>query len=432
MTFGNPFYLWTLLGLLVPIAIHLWSKKEAKIIKIGSIKLLSPSDSKQSSRIKLNELWLLVLRMFILAIIAIIISEPQWQSKLKNSPLTYIVDPAVLKTGVLDKVLSEHNNASEVRLLAENLPVWDGTAAYHQENAIPDYWQLLREINFLNSDSIIVIAPTYVQGFKGKRPEISRAINWIQYDSIAAKKQPLQVLQHRQDLKLFSAFTSKNQTAIIKENLSTNNNSLQYNDSKDRVTIRVNGMAKTLPITTNKPIEILLNFSDSLMTEKPFLETAFQVLAKYLDSSFELQDIEKTAATNYEKFDLVIWFSAADIPKNAKRLLVFKEDEYANKLIQETASNGAFQLTSHLNIENSISGNLTEKLLEVLALDVALESQIKSVDKRQLEVREVVSNTIRKKASVSYQATIDMTKWFWILLLFLMILERFIANFRKQ
>ena len=103
MTFGNPFYLWTLLGLLVPIAIHLWSKKEAKIIKIGSIKFLTPSDSKQSSRIKLNELWLLFLRMFIISILAIILSEPQWQSKSKNIPITYIVDPILLNTETIAK-----------------------------------------------------------------------------------------------------------------------------------------------------------------------------------------------------------------------------------------------------------------------------------------------------------------------------------------
>ena len=43
MSFAHPLYLWTLLGLLVPIAIHLWSKKEAKTIKIGSVQLLSES-----------------------------------------------------------------------------------------------------------------------------------------------------------------------------------------------------------------------------------------------------------------------------------------------------------------------------------------------------------------------------------------------------
>ena len=53
MSFLNPTYLWALLGLLIPIAIHLWSKKEGKTVKIGSIELLRESDSKQTSIIKI-------------------------------------------------------------------------------------------------------------------------------------------------------------------------------------------------------------------------------------------------------------------------------------------------------------------------------------------------------------------------------------------
>ena len=383
--FGNPFYLWTLLGLLVPIAIHLWSKREAKIIKMGSIKFLTPSDSKQSSRIKLNELWLFILRMLIITIIAIIISEPQWQSKSKNSTITYVVDPALLNTGAIDKIITEINYSSEVRLLAENLPIWDKDVAYNQENNTPNYWQLLQEMNFLDSDSIVVLSHAYVQGFKGKRSEISKPIKWIPFDSVNAKKQPLQIIQKSQNLEIISVFTSKNQTAIIKEKVKANNNSIQYNATKDSVTIEANGKTRMLPITREKPVKILFNFSDSLKINQPFLETSFKVLTTYLDRSFDLQEIVKSDTTDFEKFDLVIWFNAGDIPEKVKRLLIFEEDKYANKLIHETAFKNTFQLTSNLNIENSISDNLTEQLVDILALDSELDSQIKSADKRQLD-----------------------------------------------
>ena len=59
MTFLNPTYLWGLLGLAVPLAIHLWSKMEGKTIKIGSIQLLTEANPKQASSIHLNELFLL-------------------------------------------------------------------------------------------------------------------------------------------------------------------------------------------------------------------------------------------------------------------------------------------------------------------------------------------------------------------------------------
>ncbi|MEP0086438.1 MAG: BatA domain-containing protein, partial [Maribacter dokdonensis] len=84
MSFAHPSYLWALLGLLVPIAIHLWSKKEAKTIKIGSVQWLSESKSKQSSSIQLNEWWLLVLRMGIISLLVLLMAKPQWHSKVST------------------------------------------------------------------------------------------------------------------------------------------------------------------------------------------------------------------------------------------------------------------------------------------------------------------------------------------------------------
>ncbi|NND11568.1 MAG: hypothetical protein HKN96_10170, partial [Flavobacteriaceae bacterium] len=97
MTFLYPSYLWALLGLIVPLAIHLWSKKEGKTIKIGSIKLLSEADSKQSRSIKLNEYWLLLLRMLSVALLVFILAEPGFIKKTPTNPLTYIVEPALLE-----------------------------------------------------------------------------------------------------------------------------------------------------------------------------------------------------------------------------------------------------------------------------------------------------------------------------------------------
>ena len=88
MSFAHPSYLWALLGLLVPIAIHLWSKKEAKTIKIGSVQLLSESKSRQSSSIQLNEWWLLLLRIGIISLLVVLLAKPQWYSKVSNKTLT--------------------------------------------------------------------------------------------------------------------------------------------------------------------------------------------------------------------------------------------------------------------------------------------------------------------------------------------------------
>ncbi len=432
MTFGNPFYLWTLLGLLVPIAIHLWSKKEAKIIKIGSIKFLTPSDSKQSSRLKLNELWLLFLRMFIISILAIILSEPQWQSKSKNMPITYIVDPILLNTETIAKIVSEPNDTTEIRILTKNLPVWKDDAIFNTKNHATNYWQLISEMNLLHSDSIVVLSHAFSQGFKGKRPEISKPIHWIQMDSVNTLKLPLQVIQKSENLELRSVLTSKNRTTIINENILANNSTLQFNNARDSVALPGNTTPNKLAISKQEPIEILLNFTDSLMMNKSFITTSFQVLEEYLNRPFIVTEIEKTDSQDLSKFDLIVWFSETDIPNNAKRILVFNEDKFADGLIQETKYNNRFQLTSYLNIENSIDGNLIEALLKILELDSELKDQIKRADLRQFATSEITANRLSKKSSDTRLATLDISKWFWMALLFFMILERVIAKFRKQ
>ncbi|MFO7720744.1 MAG: BatA domain-containing protein, partial [Gillisia sp.] len=96
MIFLNPTYFLALLGLAVPLAIHLWSKKEGRTIKIGSIQLLKQSDPKKSSSIKLNELWLLILRLLVISILVLILTTPQLKLKGKNIPVTYLIEPSLL------------------------------------------------------------------------------------------------------------------------------------------------------------------------------------------------------------------------------------------------------------------------------------------------------------------------------------------------
>ncbi|WP_430931081.1 BatA domain-containing protein, partial [Robiginitalea biformata] len=56
MSFTAPFFLWTLLGALFPLGIHLWSKREAKTIYIGSVELLRESVSRLSQSLRLGDI----------------------------------------------------------------------------------------------------------------------------------------------------------------------------------------------------------------------------------------------------------------------------------------------------------------------------------------------------------------------------------------
>src|SRR5690606_31873789 len=67
--FLNPAWLWALLGMLVPIAIHLLSRKEGKVIPMGSTRFLSETSTSKFRSIKLNEVALLLLRCLLIALL---------------------------------------------------------------------------------------------------------------------------------------------------------------------------------------------------------------------------------------------------------------------------------------------------------------------------------------------------------------------------
>ena len=60
MTIKNPTYLWALLGLLVPLAIHLWSRKSGKTVKVGSTQWLIASENTCLSSVQFYEVGLFV------------------------------------------------------------------------------------------------------------------------------------------------------------------------------------------------------------------------------------------------------------------------------------------------------------------------------------------------------------------------------------
>src|SRR5687767_2711962 len=74
MLFLNPIWLWGLTGILIPIGIHLLSRKEGRTIKIGSVRHLENTHTKQFKSLRLNEILLLVLRCLLITILVFLLS----------------------------------------------------------------------------------------------------------------------------------------------------------------------------------------------------------------------------------------------------------------------------------------------------------------------------------------------------------------------
>lgn len=76
MHFLYPIGLLALAGLIIPVIIHLWSVKQGKTIKIGSIALLGVSSRASAKSFKINDWLLLLLRCLLLALLVFILARP--------------------------------------------------------------------------------------------------------------------------------------------------------------------------------------------------------------------------------------------------------------------------------------------------------------------------------------------------------------------
>ena len=97
MSFVHPTYLWGLLGLLIPIVIHLWSIRKVKTILVGSTRFIKEAEPQQTRSIKLSEWWLLILRLLSIFFLVLILAKPHWKIQERRSELTYIIEPSLLK-----------------------------------------------------------------------------------------------------------------------------------------------------------------------------------------------------------------------------------------------------------------------------------------------------------------------------------------------
>ncbi|WP_405413980.1 BatA domain-containing protein [Maribacter sp. Asnod1-A12] len=432
MSFAQPSYLWALLGLLVPIAIHLWSKKEAKTIKIGSVQLLSESKSRQSSSIQLNEWWLLLLRMAIISLITLVMAKPQWQSKVNNCKLTYVIEPELARNENFMARFIDLQADQEIRLLQSGLPENDIEYVNSQDFRSVDYWSLASEMNTLKTDSIIVFTHGYAKGLKGARPETNHDINWIVLDSAQTVEKPLLAYQKEKNIALFTANNSPVVSKIATKTIELGD-AYQLTSNGDSLQVSSSSLSSVkIPLIQQSALEVSLVYTDSLSTDKSYIEAALAALSTYLNREIKVESFLDSELLENKEADLMIWLSTKPIPVSVGKTLIFKNDSISNTLIIKGEDDDTFYITKRITTENAVSGRLTENLLSILDVDEELRELQANADIRSVTETDLKTNFIDNKESKTHQASWSLNPYLWIVLLVLLIVERFVAYKRKQ
>jgi hypothetical protein len=428
MYFLNPTYLWAFLGLTVPIAIHLWSKKEGKTIKVGSIQLLNKADTKQSRSIQLNEIWLLVLRLFLISVLVLIISNLRIRKKVDTVAITYIVESSLLQNKGFRTILNTISTDVPMRLLQNGFPEIDVEANQKLDTAIPNYWQLAKEMRSLPSDSIIVFTSAFQSGFKGLRPEITKPIEWITISVDKTRKHLLEVNQFNEQLELLVMNSSDQQISFDKGLLKSNNPKIKWNTAKDSIFYLENWTA----INTEKTNQVLLFYDFNFLSESKYFEASFKVVSQYLNHKINLVKTNDLEGIDTTAFDIVIWLSKKPILNTNAKVLVFKSNQFTSRLIEESSIKGTYHLTRFLDAENAENAHLPEQLIQLLDLNPAIAKKINQYDTRVLAKEAMVPIYSKHKLDPSNDYSLDMTKWLWLLFVLLLTSERILSYYKSQ
>ena len=413
MFFTNPSFLWALLGLGVPIAIHLWSKKQGENIRVGSIKFLKESNSRRSRSIQLNEFWLLLLRMLLIALLVFILAEPRLTSKSENSPLTYLVETSLLDSSEVKTLTDSLNAQAEVRFLKTNFPEYNSELLESISSEPPNYWQLAREMQTLHTDSIVVFTKAFLSGIKGKRPEIGKHINWINLNPDQTKNHVVGVIKDKNEEEWISVSSDAEVFKFQKEikNMTT--------ESKDSVLV-----------IEKDTLRVSLYAEEKFSDDKRYLKASFSGLARYLNHPFAIKSI--TEDENLSSTDVLVWLSDQSAPDTEAKILKFKKNALADELIEPGNSEKEYDLTSELTSENIVDQHLGEQLLQMINLYPELRKEAEAYDLRVMNPALLKANFTAETKSDKKEEGKDISIYLWLVLMILLLSERALATYRKQ
>lgn len=431
MIFGAPTYLWTFLGLLLPIAIHLWNRRKLKVIKIGSTKLLEALPYRHTSSLHVNEWALLILRLLILGLLALILSEPAIKKKAVKSPITYIVEPSLAGNDDVKAILDTIAHG-EIRLLLKDFPKIRSIEELGNGDATPNYWQLAKEMEAVATDSIVVISKGTVKGIKGMRPLVSANINWIVLDPTEPVVGQIEARMYRDSVTIISAKGSQSQLSFGKETLPMNDQSLQLNASGDSIRINKGSRITNLPLKLDSPLKVLIMYSDSLDRERIYMKSAYKALSKFLRRDIVLQEVKQMEVNDTTGLHSLIWLSQETVPQVSIPLLAYRPDEIANGMIIKGDGRMVYHLTEPLNSENILDKRLMESLYEMLDLHPGLAGSIGPFDIRGMAKAELEPRMDRKEEHQTSYMMIALSSYLWPFLIGFLIGERILAQYRRQ
>ncbi|MES2331050.1 MAG: BatA domain-containing protein [Bacteroidota bacterium] len=333
----QPIWLLASIGIVIPVAIHLWNIKQGKTLKVGSIVLLTRTSQEYARSLRLTELFLLLLRCLLILLLALFLAKPWWQQtgsgkgwvlmEKKDVQEAYthfkpLVDSLIL-TGYEFHLFE---NGFEKKELSSVLKQDKDTT--HEE--FLSYWKLVKKLDKKLPPGLqaYLFTGNRLNRFDGDRPAVSIPLKWQTFshtDSINTfvSKAYMNVM----DSIILAigettpSVTSYQHKAIAINKPKQNDISLDVSNGNLGVVFK-NNSAVLVDTTTLK----LVVFSDTYVNDARYVLAALQSIQQVSRRKMKVSVANKPGDI-VGKQDWVFWLSDQPVPGNvsAANLLAYEK-----------------------------------------------------------------------------------------------------------
>ena len=177
--FATPLWLAALAALVIPLALHLWSRRPRQVIRVGTLRHLGEVPPARARSTRLSEPLLLLLRLLILAAIVLALAGPRVPGATLGRPTRLLLlDPALHADPLLDSL---NATRAAVRLLSPGLPERRLPLSPSDTAAPPlPLWDALRQADRLVADggTLDLYARPRIARLGAVRPALRSTVRW--------------------------------------------------------------------------------------------------------------------------------------------------------------------------------------------------------------------------------------------------------------
>jgi hypothetical protein len=418
MQFLNPIWLWGLTGLLIPIGIHLLSRKEGRTIKIGSVRHLEDSTTRQFKSIRLNEYLLLALRCLLITLLVFLLSDFVFYSINENKKWLLIEKGLEHDDKLAVLIDTLQKSGFKIRSLAEGFPHMDDSVNSKEKT---DYWLLVQDLQTKGVDQAVVLSYSYVKGFKGRRIPLPENIQWISKSSEAIEF-TLSTIQISED------------SVAVKVG-ETNANQTRFREIRSTMSAQQNTFASSLEnIPQSDTISIAIVYDPTFTYDKDIITAAFHAIDKSIISVVTMKDYPTSEFSVNNKSDWIIWLSEKAADGLIGNVIHYQHTSIDENLFEpemNSTRDNFWILTKRLNEEIALRENLSVQLALILTQNDEHERKVNDFDRRMLSELLLWSES----AASTYKATTSTAsseKIMAIVFLIVLLLERWLSFKRNQ